>query len=102
MLSSDNAQLALGGAAGGLAKGLTLQERLLQIGRNIVVGVICSLVFGKAGLAIFGPVAEKLLPANALSLITTGALLGMGGQQIVFLVLDLWRIKRKQIDKETA
>jgi len=102
LVASDNGQLALGGAVGGLGKGLAFRERWRETLRHMVIGTICSVSFGKAGLTIFGPITEKLLPNEVLSLLAVGTIMGIGGMQIIYLVGDLWRIKRNSANSASS
>lgn len=96
-LTSDKGQLAAAGAAGGLVRWLTLQEKLRNGLVSVAVGCLCSLYLGPAGTPMIEPVVGKLATDPNSAMGVSGFLIGVGGMAVAGFVLDLWQMRRKQL-----
>ena len=96
---TDAGRAVVAGAAGGLVRWLTLQERPRDGIASIIVGALCALYLGPLAVPIFEPVVGKIVTNPDQAVGFAAFLIGMGGLSVSAIVIQVWRLRRANLAK---
>lgn len=99
---TDAGRAVVAGAAGGLVRWLTLQERPRDGIASIIVGALCALYLGPLAVPIFEPVVGKIVTRPDQAVGFASFLIGMGGLSVSAIVIQVWRLRRANLAKDES
>lgn len=99
-LLGEKGQIALAGALGGVVRWLSLREDWKSGIVSITVGAICAVYLAPLAIPSFEPLIGKLVVDHVSRAGFSGFLIGIGGIAVSGFVIDLWRARARQVQRD--